>query len=36
MVIFNFKTYKNEKKSNLNVFFAAFEKGKNQKKFYLK
>ena len=34
-LFFNFKTYKNEKKSNLNVFFAAFENGKKSKKKFL-
>jgi hypothetical protein len=36
MVIFNFKTYKNEKNPIL-MYFAAFEKGKSKKRnFYLK
>ena len=34
-LLLNFKTYKNEKKSNLDVFFAAFEKGKKSKKKFL-
>ena len=34
-LVFNLKTYKNEKQSNLDKFIAAFETGKPSKKHFL-